>query len=491
MKKELKLLIIGLIIIAVYIVLSNINTTKAANNRPEFNYVIHGVNREDSGYTDSENTRELTTIYKYAGYSVAPNSWTSLCNKINYERRKAGVPEVKLDKGLMEAMKTRAIESIVRWNHVRPNGEMCFSVNKNLDAEEMGWGLGTEEIFNRLMEIPESKKNILNPEYKSLGVGIVYNPNGGGLFYIFGFGKNEPEEFELGEELPYQYDDYEVSACLDELDYITSRKSNSIKVGNKTNISEVCDIGIKQEIGNPWGTSVTIPSAKWEIEDKSIASIDENGDITGLKVGETKVYTMLGSKKYECPLIVYKKSHFNDIGADTWYFDSVEYCYNNGLIMGTSDTTFSPNNNLTRANLVTILWRMEGSPKSQEGQKFSDVKSQEYYYDAVNWAGSKGIVNGYEDGKFRPNNNITREQLATILMNYARFKGKDTSSRADLSKFKDQNGISSYAKDSISWAVAKKVMSGKVNGTMTDPRGTAIRAEAAAMIQNYCNYVGR
>ena len=98
MKKELKLLIIGLIIIAVYIVLSNINTTKAANNRPEFNYVIHGVNREDSGYTDSENTRELTTIYKYAGYSVAPNSWTSLCNKINYERRKAGVPEVKLDK---------------------------------------------------------------------------------------------------------------------------------------------------------------------------------------------------------------------------------------------------------------------------------------------------------------------------------------------------------------------------------------------------------
>ena len=182
---------------------------------------------------------------------------------------------------------------------------------------------------------------------------------------------------------------------------------------------------------------------------------------------------------------------FSDIKTSDWYYNSVKYCTDNKIIYGTSDTTFSPNNNLTRANLVTILWRMEGSPKSQEGQKFSDVKSQEYYYDAVNWAGSKGIVNGYEDGKFRPNNNITREQLATILMNYARFKGKDTSSRADLSKFKDQNGISSYAKDSISWAVAKKVMSGKVNGTMADPSGTAIRAEAAAMIQNYCNYVGR
>ena len=146
---------------------------------------------------------------------------------------------------------------------------------------------------------------------------------------------------------------------------------------------------------------------------------------------------------------------------------------------------------LTRGNLVTLLWRMEGSPKISGEQKFSDVKQDAYYYEAIKWAEKNKVVNGYDDGKFRPNNNITREQLATILMNYARFKGKDTSSRADLSKFKDQNGISSYAKDSISWAVAKKVMSGKVNGTMADPSGTAIRAEAAAMIQNYCNYVGR
>ena len=134
---------------------------------------------------------------------------------------------------------------------------------------------------------------------------------------------------------------------------------------------------------------------------------------------------------------------------------------------------------------------MEGSKVEGNNQKFVDVTKNQYYYDAVNWAASKGIVNGYEDGKFRPNNNITREQLATILMNYARYKGKDTRERTDLNKFVDNKGISSYAKDSISWAVAKKVMSGKVNGTMADPSGTAIRAEAAAMIQNYCNYVGR
>ena len=182
---------------------------------------------------------------------------------------------------------------------------------------------------------------------------------------------------------------------------------------------------------------------------------------------------------------------FKDVSETVWYYNSVKYCYDNGIIMGTTDTTFSPNNNLTRANLVTILWRMEGNQKVSGSLKFSDVKSQEYYYDAVNWAASKGIVNGYEDGKFRPNNNITREQLATILMNYAKYKGKDTRERTDLNKFVDNKGISSYAKDSVSWAVAKKVMSGKVNGTRIDPSGTAIRAEAAAMIANYCNYVGR
>ena len=131
---------------------------------------------------------------------------------------------------------------------------------------------------------------------------------------------------------------------------------------------------------------------------------------------------------------------FKDVSETVWYYNSVKYCYDNGIIMGTTDTTFSPNNNLTRANLVTILWRMEGNQKVSGSLKFSDVKSQEYYYDAVNWAASKGIVNGYEDGKFRPNNNITREQLATILMNYARYKGKDTRERTDLNKFVDNKG---------------------------------------------------
>ena len=183
--------------------------------------------------------------------------------------------------------------------------------------------------------------------------------------------------------------------------------------------------------------------------------------------------------------------NFKDVSQNVWYYNSVKYCYDNGIIMGTTDTTFSPNTNITRGNLVTILWRMEGNPKVSGNIAFPDVKETDYYYEAVKWAEKSGVVHGYDTGKFGPNNNISREQLATILNNYAKYKKKDTSDKADLTKFTDNKKISSYAREGVAWAVAKKVISGKVNGTMVDPQGKASRAEAAAMIQNYCNYVGR
>ena len=182
---------------------------------------------------------------------------------------------------------------------------------------------------------------------------------------------------------------------------------------------------------------------------------------------------------------------FVDVDADNWYYNSVKYCYDNKIIMGTTNETFSPNTNVTRGNLVTILWRMEGNPKSSGDISFPDVKETDYYYEAVKWAEKTGVVHGYDTGKFGPNNNISREQLATILNNYAKYKKKDTKAQADLTKYADNKKISSYAREGIAWAVAKKVMSGKVNGTIIDPQGMASRAEAAAMIQNYCNYIGR
>ena len=179
---------------------------------------------------------------------------------------------------------------------------------------------------------------------------------------------------------------------------------------------------------------------------------------------------------------------FDDINMSDWYYSSVKYTYQNGMISGATDTEFRPSAKITRGMIVTILWRMEGSPKVTGIEDFTDVKGQ-YYYDAVRWAAKKGIVNGYGDGRFGPNANITREQLATILCNYARYKGKNTKVTVDTRKYKDWYKVSSFAKPAAQWAIKTGVITGKENGTKVDPLGTATRGEAAVMLYNYCTKI--
>ena len=181
-------------------------------------------------------------------------------------------------------------------------------------------------------------------------------------------------------------------------------------------------------------------------------------------------------------------SIFKDIKRTDWYYNAVEYTYQRGIISGATETEFRPNAKITRGMIVTILWRMEGSPKVTGVKDFTDVKGQ-YYYDAVRWAAKNGVVNGYGDGRFGPNANITREQLATILCNYAKYKKKNTNVTVDTSKYKDWNKVSSYARASMQWAIKTGVVTGKENGTKVDPQGTATRGEAACMIYNYCTKI--
>lgn len=180
---------------------------------------------------------------------------------------------------------------------------------------------------------------------------------------------------------------------------------------------------------------------------------------------------------------------FYDVDSKDWFYNSVKYTYDHGIIAGVTATSFDPNSNLSRGMLATILWRMDGAPTTSGGRNFPDVSSSDYFYNAIKWATSKGVVNGYTNGKFGPNDNITREQLAVMLRNYALYKGKSVSSNVSLSRFKDGNKVSEYAKSAMNWAVENKIVSGKNNGTLLDPIGTASRAEAAAMICNYCSNV--
>ena len=159
------------------------------------------------------------------------------------------------------------------------------------------------------------------------------------------------------------------------------------------------------------------------------------------------------------------------------------YVYENNIMNGTSDTTFEPDTLLSRGMLITTLYRLAGSPEVTAENSFPDVKADEWYTDAVIWAYENGIVNGYDDGDFGPNDNITREQMAVMLMNYAKFKGIDISAKNDLSQFADAENTSAWAVEAVKWAVAEGLITGRDTGLM--PKAEANRAETATVLMRF------
>ena len=236
--------------------------------------------------------------------------------------------------------------------------------------------------------------------------------------------------------------------------------------------------------------SINVLDTDWIMFDGEPTTLTSGEQLRHAAAENITIYGIEGSsaEKYaEAKKINFVPIVFLDVFEEDWFYNPVMLSYHYGFIKGIDKTHYAPKDKLTRGMLVTILWRMEGEPNTNLN-KFPDVKSSDWYYQAVNWAASNGIVHGYQTGKFGPKDNITREQLAAILMNYAKFRGKDVSARANnISKFSDFNKTSSVFKDAVSWCIANKIISGKENGTKIDPKGTATRAEAAAMLISWLN----
>lgn len=181
----------------------------------------------------------------------------------------------------------------------------------------------------------------------------------------------------------------------------------------------------------------------------------------------------------DCP-----SRRFVDVDTKQWYHPYVDYAVTHGLFGGTSDHTFEPEAAMTRAMLVTVLWRYEGQPKGYKNT-FSDVNAKDgsWYIDAVAWAAVNGVVNGVGNGRFDPDGKVTREQMAAILFRYAQKKNIDTSKRGDLSAFPDMNKISGYAKEAVLWTVGEGIINGS-DGKLL-PQGNATRAQVATILMRY------
>ena len=175
---------------------------------------------------------------------------------------------------------------------------------------------------------------------------------------------------------------------------------------------------------------------------------------------------------------------FADVSEKDWFYGDVMFVYENGLMLGTSKTLFSPHGTATRGMMATILWRMEGSPAPKGKNSFTDVEAGKWYADAITWTVENGIFAGYGKDKFGPDDPITREQLAAIFYRYADYKGYDLTVKGNLDKFKDADKITDYAKTAMQWAVGSGLVNGK-SGNLLDPQGTATRAEIAAMLHRF------
>ena len=175
---------------------------------------------------------------------------------------------------------------------------------------------------------------------------------------------------------------------------------------------------------------------------------------------------------------------FDDVDEGDWFYDDVKNAYENGLFSGVTDTSFAPNEAITRGMMVTVLYRAENEPETASRSKFEDVAPDAYYTKAVIWAENNGIVKGYSEVEFAPDKLISREEMAAIMHRYAGYKGADTGVSGDLMKFADQAQIADWARENVAWAVGYGLLSGKGNNLL-DPQRHTTRAETAAILNRF------
>lgn len=217
--------------------------------------------------------------------------------------------------------------------------------------------------------------------------------------------------------------------------------------------------------------------------------------VDGRSVGTVSSYTFDNVQKRHTIEAVFAKENpgtgvdnpFTDVHPGDWFYDDVMFVYGNGLMSGTSATTFEPYTVTTRAQIAAIFYRLDGSPAVEGRNNYTDVEygpGTAWYYDAATWAQQSGVMSGYGNDLFGPNDPVTRQQLAVTFYNYAKYKGYDVTAAGDLSGFTDAGEISPWAQDAMKWAVGIGLMNGKGGGIL-DPQGTATRAEVAAMLHNF------
>lgn len=391
------------------------------------------------------------------------------------------------------------IKSITIPNSVTSIGTCAFDMCGNL--EQLKIGKGVKIIRGNAFSNCSSLKSIVIPDsVTSIESNAFANCSGATSLYISKNLTKLPERAFPGcrSLKSVTIPDAVTSIGRDAFDRCASLRSVRISM-NAT------EIGENAFFGCPQLTNVTIPAKVAKIGNRAFGYYEENlydadGSYIGSELKKVNGFTVYGCSGTAAEtyangnafaFVPSLAARFSDAPAqNNWAYKGIEFVVDNGLFFGTTDTTFSPKGAMTRAMLVTVLWRLDGTPKPTTTNTFKDVQNGKFYTTAVTWAAENGIVSGIGNNKFNPNGNVTREQMAAFLYRYAQKKGKDTTARADLSIFPDHGRISSYAVEALSWANAAKLISGTANNgvTLLDPKGNATRAQVASILMRFAQY---
>ena len=263
----------------------------------------------------------------------------------------------------------------------------------------------------------------------------------------------------------------------------TPSYSNTIEVGDGG------DVKVSPRTPEAGETVTITPQSEAGYDVGTVTVTDRNGREVKVTEQRNSTYTFVQPAGRVTIEVTFVRTDsglpFIDVAENAWYYDAVEYVYENGMMNGTGSNVFSPNATTTRGMIVTMLYRLEGEPRVSGTSTFDDVADGMYYADAVIWANANGIVTGYDEATFGPNDAITREQMAAILYRYAQYKGYDTTQGGmAIREYADYEEISEYALIAMDWAVNAGLVTGTTSSTLT-PDGSAVRAQVATIFMRF------
>lgn len=374
----------------------------------------------------------------------------------NYIRKINGIEPMSVYKELQDASNIRKNEIVTSFSHTRPNGMDGLTalddagVVYKIAAENLAISKKTpQDVIDAWWYSDSHRSNMLNSFYSHMSAGYTTRTGGHGRYWVQMFtGRCTPDSISIVQN-------------MDSVLALTTEQ-NIDHAGLVLRVS--CEHGISY-----------------------LPLMDEmcNYDATLLNQVQTLTVSYR-EQETSFKICMVEPLPFIDVSSTDWFYVHVADAYYNKLMAGTTKTTFSPLQSVTRAQFATVLYRMAGSPEVEYRDVFADVPDNTWYTNAVLWANAEGVVYGYSSENYAPDDKISREQMAAMLYRFANYLGLDTSKRGNISGYKDAIYISSYANDAIQWAVGESIVNGRTSQIL-EPRGIASRAECATIIMQFVN----